>query len=313
MTDTQLIINNHMAAGLDVIGDRWVLLILRDIFLGRSRFEELRLHTGASRTTLTRRLGALLEADVLYKRCYSTTGNRFEYKLTEKGLGLFSSSLLAWQWELEWSEHAEEVLPISLFHNSCQHILTPTAVCKHCQQVLNANDVQWPDIKNELKEQIGEINSFSKRRVRSASKHGQEDLSLATVSDLIGDRWTLLLLISAFLGIKRYDDFLKSLKIASNILTMRLNMLIDVNILQRHEYQENPPRSEYHLTKKGKSLFPLVMTMRQWVIDYLPQSDIQERLVHKNCGHALQVEVLCIDCHHKPWPRDVAFNKQNVN
>ena len=81
MTNTQLIINNQMAAGLDVIGDRWVLLILRDIFLGRSRFEELRLHTGASRTTLTRRLGALLEADVLYKRCYSTTGNRFEYCL----------------------------------------------------------------------------------------------------------------------------------------------------------------------------------------------------------------------------------------
>ncbi len=309
MTNTQLIINNQMAAGLDVIGDRWVLLILRDIFLGRSRFEELRLHTGASRTTLTRRLGALLEADVLYKRCYSTTGNRFEYKLTEKGLGLFSSSLLAWQWELEWSDHAGEVLPISLFHNSCQHTLTPTAVCKYCQQILNANDVQWPDIKNELEEQIGEINSFSKRRVRSAIKNGREDLSLATVSDLIGDRWTLLLLISAFLGVKRYDEFLKSLKIASNILTMRLNMLVDVNILQRSEYQENPPRSEYQLTKKGKSLFPLVMTMRQWVIDYLPKSDTHERLIHKQCGHALQVEVLCNGCHHKPWPRDVAFNK----
>ena len=299
-----------MAAGLDVIGDRWVLLILRDVFLGRSRFEELRQHTGASRTTLTRRLSELLEADVLYKRCYSTTANRFEYKLTEKGLGLFSSSLLAWQWELEWSDHAGELLPISLFHNSCNHALTPTAVCRHCQQALSVNDVKWPDIKTELDEQIGDIKSFSKRRVRHSSKNGQEDLSLATVSDLIGDRWTLLLLISAFLGIKRYDDFLRSLKIASNILTMRLNLLVDVNILERVGYQENPPRSEYHLTEKGKSLFPLVMTMRQWVLDYLPKADSHEALIHKNCGHTLYVEVLCIDCHHKPWPRDVAFNKQ---
>jgi DNA-binding HxlR family transcriptional regulator len=298
-----------MAAGLDVIGDRWVLLILRDVFLGRSRFEELRLHTGASRTTLTRRLCALLDADVLYKRSYSNSGNRFEYKLTEKGLGLFSSSLLAWQWELEWSEQAGDVLPLSLFHNSCDHVLTPTAVCRHCQQALNVNDVQWPEISTGLEGQMGEIQSFSKRRVRNSNKSGQEDLSLATVSDLIGDRWTLLLLICTFLGIKRYDEFLKRLKIASNILIQRLNLLVEVNILKRIEYQENPPRSEYQLTKKGKSLFPLVMTMRQWVIDYLPKENNQETLIHKNCGHALSVEVLCIDCRHRPWPRDVGFNK----
>lgn len=297
-----------MAAGLDTIGDRWVLLILRDVFLGRSRFEELRQHTGASRTTLTRRLTALLAADVLYKRTYSTTGNRYEYKLTEKGLALFSSSLLSWQWELEWSENSSEVLPTTLFHNNCKHVLTPRAVCRHCHEALQVNDVQWPEFNSELSQAV-EAKTFSKRRVRSSTQSGQEDLSLATVSDLIGDRWTLLLLICAFIGIKRYDEFLKKLNIATNILTSRLNLLVEVDIFQRNTYQENPPRNEYLLTQKGRSLFPLVMTMRQWVVDFLPKPNINERLIHKKCGKALTVEVLCGGCEQKPWPRDVQINR----
>lgn len=311
MKDSSFIINSAMARGLDVVGDRWVLLILRDAFLGRTRFEEFRKSTGASRTTLTRRLESLIAEDVMYKRNYSVTGNRFEYKLTQKGWGLYPTSLLALQWELEWTDISSSILPPELIHDSCGHVLTPSTICQNCQVPLEIGDVQWPELGETLDQQLDEIQSFNKRRVRSATISDQHELPLSHVSDLIGDRWTLLLLISAFFGITRYDAFSKQLKIASNILSDRLNLLVDVDIFSRQNYQENPPRSEYLLTQKGKSLYPLVMTMRQWVLDWLEKSEQGEILIHKHCGKKLVVDVVCSACEHPPRPREVVIKKNN--
>lgn len=306
MNTNPLIVNTDMAAGLDVVGDRWALLILRDAFLGRSRFEQLRQFTGASKATLTRRLESLIQADVLYKKPYSKSGNRVDYKLTKKGLGLFASSLMCWQWESQWTELSAEVLPVNLIHKNCGHAVNAKAVCRHCSQPLQVNDVKWPELGNQLGNQLSSMQSFNKRRVRTSATNTEQDQSLATVSDLIGDRWTLLILISSFLGVNRYDSFLKQLNIASNILTDRLNLLVDVNIFKRINYQENPPRSEYLLTAKGKSLFPLVMVIRQWVIDWMPKEAV-ENLVHKGCGEKLVVDVVCSGCDTVPQANQVQF------
>ncbi len=302
MNTNPLMIDAQMAAGLDVVGDRWALLILRDAFLGRSRFEQFRQHTGASRATLTRRLDSLLKADVLYKRSY---GKRFEYKLTDKGSGLLASSLLSWDWESKWTDVNPDVLPLSVIHRTCSHALDPQAVCGHCQQPLAMGDAEWPQLDAHIEKQFGTMQSFSKRRVRASAVTDSQDLSLAYVSDLIGDRWTLLLLIAAFLEERRYDGFQKKLNIASNILTDRLRLLVDVNVFERNGYQDNPPRYEYCLTAKGRSLYPLVMAIRQWVLDWLPDSS--ETLIHKHCNHLLQVEVQCRHCHEQPLAKDVQF------
>ncbi len=309
MKDNRFIISHSMATGLDVIGDRWALLILRDAFLGRSRFEEFRQYTGASKTTLTRRLASLLEADVLYKRPYSSSGKRFEYKLTEKGAGLFFASLLCWQWESEWSVTGAHQLPARLFHSKCGHALQPRAVCHHCQTDFHMGDVEWSPFTAQIDNQLEEIQSFNRRRVRTSLPKEKQDLALSKVSDLIGDRWTLLLLIALFFGLKRYDEFLKQLNIASNILIDRLNLLLSEEVLTRSQYQENPPRSEYRLTAKGESLYLLVMSIRQWVIDWLPQSEAAEQLTHNYCDQTLVVDVVCGHCGEKPAINDVEFLK----
>jgi len=308
MNVNSLIVSTAMAEALEVIGDRWSLLVLRDVFLGVRRFEQLRQKTGASRATLTRRLESFVANDILYKCLYSTTGKRFEYRLTEKGLGLFSASLLSWQWEYLWVEHVGNVLPKRLVHSSCNHELTPVAVCQHCKYPIEIGDVEWPDLSQCLDLQLQEITAKNKqRRVRSSAKSGFEDLSLVHVSSLIGDRWSLLIIIASFLGVDRYDAFQKQLCIASNILTGRLNLLVEVDVLKRFSYQENPPRNEYRLTEKGKSLFPLVMVMRQWAIDWAFKNKAVEVLTHKCCNQALVVEVQCQHCEQKPWSRDVKF------
>lgn len=305
MNINRLILNSAVAQGLDVIGDRWALRILNEAFNGKRRFEEFRTHTGASRATLTRRLTALVDNDILYKRPYSTGSTRFEYKFTEKGLGLFGASLLARQWETDWSAKDLSKIQNLLFHSRCDSPLHPKAVCRHCHEPLELEDVSWLSLNEELSNQLDEIKSIHQhRRVRTGAESigTSPDVKLA---DLVGDRWTLLILIVAFFGTTRYDDFLKQLKIAPGILVERLKTLIEAGVLHRKSYQSNPPRYAYKLTAKGKSLYPFTMSLRQWAIDWLPDKVSEPNLIHTTCGAPLAVDIHCESCGQKPWPRDV--------
>ncbi len=76
--------------------------------------------------------------------------------------------------------------------------------------------------------------------------------SVANTAELIGDRWTVLILRDAFMGVRRFDDFQKDLGIARNVLTERLTMLVDNDILFTQQYEDRPPRFEYRLTLKGQ-------------------------------------------------------------
>ena len=82
---------------------------------------------------------------------------------------------------------------------------------------------------------------------------GQE-CSIARALEIVGERWTLLIIRDAFLGLRRFDEFQESLGIARNVLTDRLNRLVEEGILERVRYSERPERYEYHLTKKGRRL-----------------------------------------------------------
>ena len=84
------------------------------------------------------------------------------------------------------------------------------------------------------------------------------------ITDILGDRWTPLVLCAAFLGLRRFDEIQSGLEIATNILTHRLNYLVDHRILERRQYSERPPRYEYRLTQKGRDLFPHALMLMQW-------------------------------------------------
>ena len=92
------------------------------------------------------------------------------------------------------------------------------------------------------------------------------DCPVARTLDLIGERWTILLLRELLRqGARRFQDFQTSLPgVAPNILSARLKSLEDSGLVQRQVYSERPPRLEYVLTEKGKSLGPVVKAMRDW-------------------------------------------------
>lgn len=302
-----LILNNALASDLDIIGDRWSLLILRDVFMGRNKFEALRTHTGASKATLSRRLDSLIKADVLCKRTGKDGSKRLEYHLTDKGKTLFGASMLAWQWESKWFDCEDNELPHTLYHKQCNGVLEPVATCAHCNGKIGLEDVEWPESEQHFAHQMKVIRTSNKqRRVRGSAELQAADLRMTQISDLIGDRWTLLLLIAAFLGIKRNDGFANQLNIASNILSQRLSMLVDAGIFDKTPYQQNPPRFEYGLTEKAKTLYPLIMILRQWAMSHQPH---QEHLRHKSCGNPLLIKVVCQGCNGELHPEDVAVER----
>jgi DNA-binding HxlR family transcriptional regulator len=98
-----------------------------------------------------------------------------------------------------------------------------------------------------------------------------QDCSIARALELVGERWTLLIIRDAFLGLRRFDQFQESLGIARNVLTDRLNRLVDEGILERVRYSERPERFEYHLTTKGCDLDIALAGLRQWGDTYLSE------------------------------------------
>jgi DNA-binding HxlR family transcriptional regulator len=91
-----------------------------------------------------------------------------------------------------------------------------------------------------------------------------QNCSIARTLEVIGDRWTLLIVRDVFLGKRRFDELLESLGVASNVLTDRLSRLVDEGILERVAYSERPPRYEYRLTPKGTELRVPLLALMQW-------------------------------------------------
>ena len=93
---------------------------------------------------------------------------------------------------------------------------------------------------------------------------GQELCSVARTLEIVGDRWTWLIVRDAFLGLTKFAEFQSSLGIAPNVLGERLTRLTDEGIFERALYRERPARHEYRLTQKGSDLFVGLNALRQW-------------------------------------------------
>ncbi len=130
-------------------------------------------------------------------------------------------------------------------------------------------------------------------------KHAQlldENCAIARSSGIVGERWVWVILRQAFNGARRFEDFQRGIGLARNVLTDRLNWLVDHGILERRAYGEHGARNEYRLTAKGRALFPAYSALMQWGNEWtdLPAPPVD--LLHKPCGHRVDVRVVCSEC-----------------
>lgn len=121
--------------------------------------------------------------------------------------------------------------------------------------------------------------------------------SIARTLEVLGERWTLLIVRDAMLGLRRFDEFQHSLGIARNVLTDRLKLLVEAGVLERIEYQQRPPRFEYRLTAVGLELCTPVIGLMQWGDRHLAGPEGLPRLTrHHACGGQLHAELVCEQC-----------------
>ncbi len=129
--------------------------------------------------------------------------------------------------------------------------------------------------------------------------------SVARTVEVVGERWTMLILREAFLRVRRFDQMQRDLGIARNILSDRLGKLVGQGILEKRRYSERPPRFEYRLTAKGRDLYPIVVTLMQWGDAYTAPDGPPVVLVHDTCGQVTHPVLTCDACGEPVHARDV--------
>jgi DNA-binding HxlR family transcriptional regulator len=131
--------NCSVAQCLELVGEWWSLLIVRDTFLGVTRFDDFQARLGISRNILNQRLNRLVASGVLQRVPYQDHPPRSEYRLTDKGRDLWPVVNAMRQWGDRWA--APEGPPVKMRHAACGRVVKAVPVCSHCGEPLDARAV----------------------------------------------------------------------------------------------------------------------------------------------------------------------------
>jgi len=303
--------NSPVARALAIVGDRWTWLVLRDVFLGVRRFEEFRTRSGAARGTLTSRLKKMVENGVLRRVLYQDAPARYEYRLTEMGRDLYPHMLAIWDWETRWSD--ESHVPPALTHSRCGRQMRPLFRCLDCHSSIKVREITF-NPRDSVADQEP-VTNRTQRRSRSVSVSGEGiDRSFFHILDILGDRWTGLVIAARYFGLKRFDEISGALGVATNILADRLKLLVSVGVFERIPYQDNPPRYEYRLTEKGAQMYNSSLQLHQWACKWLVDEDSRVlNLTHNTCNSRLITEMVCSECEAPLELTEVTFDRDFEN
>jgi len=121
--------------------------------------------------------------------------------------------------------------------------------------------------------------------------------SIARALEVVGERWTMLIVRDVFLGLRRFDDIQADLGIARNVLASRLDRLVETGVLGKTLYQERPPRYEYGLTDKGRDLWPVLLELTHWGDRHAAGADGPPVVYrHRDCDGAVGSGRRCAAC-----------------
>jgi DNA-binding HxlR family transcriptional regulator len=136
-----------------------------------------------------------------------------------------------------------------------------------------------------------------------------QDCSLARALEIVGERWTLLIVRDAFYGVRRFSDFRDHLDIPRAVLTERLNLLVANGILERGAAASG--RDEYALTHKGERLWPAVWSLMSWGNEFYLGGRPGRAFTHNGCGGQLGADGTCAACHTMPVPGELTMHPRS--
>jgi DNA-binding HxlR family transcriptional regulator len=145
----------------------------------------------------------------------------------------------------------------------------------------------------------------------TARVHPTENCSIARTLEILGEKWTFLVLRDAFRGVRRFEDFIGRTGVPRQVLSNRLATLTERGILSKQTYREPGvrPRAEYVLTPKGVEVYPILVAMRQWGDRYeADPAGAPLVMLHRDCGAEVSAHLRCADGHAVPSAREVVHS-----
>ncbi|WP_442894646.1 winged helix-turn-helix transcriptional regulator [Bradyrhizobium sp. AZCC 1577] len=277
-----------------ILSDAWTFLVIREAFFGARRFEEFRTMLEIPRATLTDRLQRLVAEDIFRRIEYSEKSSWVEYRLTRSGMDLYPTFMSLMQFGDNWLSEKHGV-PLQLIHTQCDQVTKPYVGCSHCREKVVARRVSYRDGAG-----AGSVMAEPMKRSRRSSDDNQfnrgRPSSVSRALQVIGDRWSFLVIREAFFGARRFDKLQSELGIAPNILSDRLSRLVDRGIFMKRMYQSGPDRFEYLLTPMGFDLYGPLIMMMAWGDKWRSNGKAPLVLTHLDCGHDFTPMVLCSEC-----------------
>jgi DNA-binding HxlR family transcriptional regulator len=298
--DDERIPASSLIRAINVVGDVWTALILKEAFLGAYRFQELHERLHIPRQTLMLRLASLTDHQILFRRPVRRKTLVHEYRLTPKGLDLYDFILSVWVWHRRWDVESK-FLPRRLVHRPCGHDLEPRYVCRACNNEVRRESVATiegdgsgldprPPARLSRQNDIAFVRPFARDAVRY------------TATTIIGDRWSNLVLHSIFQGTCNFFAIKDELKISSNVLSSRLKKLVALEIL---ESDPRGRRIEYRVTPRGEDFYPMLVSLSAWGDRWLAGPKGPPHIRLHECEQVLDPRYVCGHCNRNIRAWDV--------
>jgi DNA-binding HxlR family transcriptional regulator len=261
------------------VGDQWTLLILQRAFLKHTRrFADWRDDIKISESVLAARLKEMVANDLLKPVPYRNGRMRTEYHLTDKAIELWPMLVSIWSWERTWVQRGHP-LP-ELVHKECGERTDVELGCAECGKApITARDVETT--------REGTFAQVSAPRLHRRITRQHDPLSyLPATMEILGDRWSTVLLAAAFLGHRRFSEFEAQLGLAPSILSDRLKRFAELGVLRQE--------AEYQLTGKGLAFFGVFAFLTGWAQRWYAGADI----TISHCERGFSPFLRCATCLH---------------
>ncbi len=297
---------------IEFVFDRWTSLIIREAFFGVHRFEQFHKDLRIARNVLSVRLQHLVETGIFEVRRYNRFPARFEYNLTEIGLDLYPFILALMQWGDRWLI-ADDVPAKIIYHHNCSNRVSPLAVCSRCGEQLRIDQITYEGGPRDRHN--GNKRLLDSRRRKPPVRVSRIE-SICTVErtlNLIGDRWTFLILREALFGARRFEEFSTRLSISRNILTARLRNMLKSHIFVRIRYSDRPLRYEYRLSDRGIDCLPIILAEINWENKWVAANSSDLILLrHNNCGQIFEPIIVCAHCSKVVKGSDIEYSSDLI-
>lgn len=280
----------------DVLCDRWTLSILLFAFAGASRFSEFRKSTGMASRQLTQRLKRLEANEIVVRMPYSRRPLRYGTHLTTMGQSLFDVFACMAKWEQEFGA-CETTTTVRFSHPHCKNPnARPELICEHCQTPVTARNVgELQSGHQELERLPAKTTPY--RRTTPSSANPSTDLPLSDCTAVLGDKWTIEIIVIVFMRVGSFVEIQRHSGISSNVLADRLAHLLSIGMLRQTNTDEDGRKGSYRITDKGIAFYPILLAIQNWADEWLPnrlRSPL--RLFHQPCAKPLKLAIGCATC-----------------